>query len=595
MSCAQPSDASTSIRDQRGRGLRPMIGFLVIGLLAAVGASIPSSPASASPARAHRPRPVVHLYLSRSKLPAAGGAVTMRLRAIRATRCRFTAPSPVEVATHWIGCRDGLVQVLARFPGNGRAMTVRRHVTAWAYGPGGRAGVVVFVDQAAYVRPRAKPKVKPKPLREPSTSATVPPLTVATTSLPSAAVGINYATNLTATGGTEPYSWAITSGALPRGLTLASDGVIAGTPSQAGPASFVVRVTDSTSPSPKMTKFRLSISVAPKSIPLTITTSTLAGATVGVGYTATLSATGGTAPYSWAIVSGSLPAGLNLSSGGVISGTPSSPDSADVVAQVTDSTAPTPLVTTATLSLAVLPAPFSGTISQNWSGYVVPSTSALVTEASGSWTVPTFDCSTTPNASAATWVGIGGMPWSSGGSSGVLLQTGIVTSCTNGVQSNTGVWEEYPSSPNSDFSFTDFPVSPGDVIDASIYQGTSGQWETKVDDLTTGLSGVMVTGGGWGVASDGGGGTFTEQGSTSSLSYSGGYTAEWIVEDFRQGPSASLVPFADYGTVTFSGITTSLASWSLTPDEEVEIAQSGTVLSTPSPPSGDGFSVSYTA
>lgn len=90
-------------------------------------------------------------------------------------------------------------------------------------------------------------------------------------------------------------------------------------------------------------------------------------------------------------------------------------------------------------------------------------------------------------------------------------------------------------------------------------------WETRVDDLTTGLSGVMVTGEGWGVFADAGNGTFPKQGSTAGLSYSGGYTAEWIVEDYSL--NGSVVPFVDYGSVDFTGLTTSLSPWYLTANE----------------------------
>src|SRR5207245_444684 len=61
----------------------------------------------------------------------------------------------------------------------------------------------------------------------------------------------------------------------------------------------------------------------PSVLPLRISTLTLPGATVGAAYSATLTASGGTAPYTWTLASGSLPAGLTLSSSGVISGTPS--------------------------------------------------------------------------------------------------------------------------------------------------------------------------------------------------------------------------------------------------------------------------------
>jgi hypothetical protein len=112
-----------------------------------------------------------------------------------------------------------------------------------------------------------------------------------------------------------------------------------------------------------------------------------------------------------------------------------------------------------------------------------------------------------------------------------------------------------------------------------------------VDDLTTGLSGVMVTGEGWGVEADGGTGTFPLQGSTSGLFYSGGHTAEWIVEDYSHS-DGTLAPLADYGTVTFTDLRTSLPSWHLRPNEGLAIAQNGVVSFTPSPPA-DGFRVNY--
>lgn len=229
--------------------------------------------------------------------------------------------------------------------------------------------------------------------------------------------------------------------------------------------------------------------------------------------------------------------------------------------------------------------------SPNWSGYVVPSSSGLITDVNGEWMVPTVNCTGTPNGDAAAWVGIGGFPWSSGGTSGALLQTGVDTSCVEGAQQNVAWFEEYPSSPNYPVNFTDLAISPGDLINASVYLSTGGQWTTVVDDLTTGVSGWAVLGTAWGVGPDSAS-TFTEQGSLAALSYSGGYTAEWIVEDPAQ--SGALAPFVDYGTVTFSDLETSLSSWSLTPDEAWELVQNGTELSTPSAPSGDGFSVSYT-
>ncbi len=67
-----------------------------------------------------------------------------------------------------------------------------------------------------------------------------------------------------------------------------------------------------------------------------VSTSTLPGGTVGQSYTASLSATGGTAPYTWTIASGSLPPGLNLA-GSTISGVPSTSGVYNLTVQVSDS------------------------------------------------------------------------------------------------------------------------------------------------------------------------------------------------------------------------------------------------------------------
>ncbi|HVN21203.1 MAG TPA: putative Ig domain-containing protein [Dongiaceae bacterium] len=71
-------------------------------------------------------------------------------------------------------------------------------------------------------------------------------LSVTTTNLATATQGTAYNQSLTATGGTPPYTYAITSGALPSGLALkATSGAITGTPSSSGTFSFTVTVTDS--------------------------------------------------------------------------------------------------------------------------------------------------------------------------------------------------------------------------------------------------------------------------------------------------------------------------------------------------------------
>jgi hypothetical protein len=75
-----------------------------------------------------------------------------------------------------------------------------------------------------------------------------PALAVTTASLPNGTVGSSYSATLAATGGTSPYTWALTTGSLPAGLSLApSTGAISGTPTTAATSAFTVQVTDSSS------------------------------------------------------------------------------------------------------------------------------------------------------------------------------------------------------------------------------------------------------------------------------------------------------------------------------------------------------------
>jgi parallel beta-helix repeat protein len=86
--------------------------------------------------------------------------------------------------------------------------------------------------------------------------------------------------------------------------------------------------------------------------PLTITTTSLPAGEVGVAYSQNLAATGGTLPYSWSILSGTLPSGLTLS-GSTISGTPNVAGTANFTIRATDSTGPTPRTSEVSLSITV--------------------------------------------------------------------------------------------------------------------------------------------------------------------------------------------------------------------------------------------------
>ncbi len=174
-----------------------------------------------------------------------------------------------------------------------------------------------------------------------------PQLTITTASLPGGTTGTAYQQTLAASGGTGGYSWVVTVGAPPAGLSLSAAGSITGTPLAAGTSNFTVQVTDSSGA--KATK-ALSIVIAPPQ--LTITTASLPGGTVGTAYQQTLTASGGTGGYSWAVTVGSLPANLSLSAAGSISGTPSTAGTSNFTVQVTDSSG-----AKATMPLSIVIAP----------------------------------------------------------------------------------------------------------------------------------------------------------------------------------------------------------------------------------------------
>lgn len=117
------------------------------------------------------------------------------------------------------------------------------------------------------------------------------------------------------------------------------------------------------------------VSVLGVASPLSIVTTSLPNATQTVAYSQTLFATGGTPPYTWTLFSGSLPAGLTLSSAGLISGTVTGTTQTFTV-RVTDA-APTnvnqsltitvngaPSITTSSLPTGLTGTPYSTTLAK---------------------------------------------------------------------------------------------------------------------------------------------------------------------------------------------------------------------------------------
>jgi hypothetical protein len=182
---------------------------------------------------------------------------------------------------------------------------------------------------------------------------------ITTASLAAATAGTLYSATLTASGGTNPLKWTITSGTLPAGLSLSTAGSITGIPTAASSGTITFKVTDATG-AYDTTAITLTVNPPPA---LTIATTSLPGGTIGTAYNQTLQASGGVPTYTWKITAGSLPAGLSLSSAGVISGVPTgtSTSTSTFTVTVTDSQTPTAATKSASLSITVTEPPLSVT------------------------------------------------------------------------------------------------------------------------------------------------------------------------------------------------------------------------------------------
>src|SRR6266481_812499 len=197
-------------------------------------------------------------------------------------------------------------------------------------------------------------------------TVTFPGLAISTTTLPTGTAGTAYSATATATGGVTPYSWTISG--LPAGLTSASatpSAIISGITDHVGTFSITATVSDAES-TPATMSVTLSLTMM-QAATLMISTTMLPNGTVNSPYSATATATGGVTPYTWSVASGTLPAGLALSSAGVISGTPTTSATSSFTVQATDAESP---AQTSTQALSI-------TINTASSGLNITTTSPL--------------------------------------------------------------------------------------------------------------------------------------------------------------------------------------------------------------------------
>lgn len=163
------------------------------------------------------------------------------------------------------------------------------------------------------------------------------PLQITTTAMPNAHVGDAYSEQIRTSGGIAPFTYSHT-GLLPAGLSLhPTTGIVYGTPSSASYVNLTLTVSDSSYPTPQTITQALGVRTTSQ---MTITNnSVLPTARVNTLINpVTLAVAGGTSPFSWSIINGAFPPGINFNtSTGTISGTPTTAGDYIVTLRLADS------------------------------------------------------------------------------------------------------------------------------------------------------------------------------------------------------------------------------------------------------------------
>jgi hypothetical protein len=176
--------------------------------------------------------------------------------------------------------------------------------------------------------------------------ASAAPVAITTSALPGGLVTTAYSQGLAATGGNGTYTWTLTAGSLPLGLTLSSAGLISGTPTATGINNFTVQVSSNGTTATKA----LNITVTTSGV-LVVTTQSIPDGNINVLYTTSLQSAGGLGVTTWALQTGALPPGVTLLGNGTISGTPTHTGAFNFTVQATNGA----LTASKALSLVVDP------------------------------------------------------------------------------------------------------------------------------------------------------------------------------------------------------------------------------------------------
>ena len=182
-----------------------------------------------------------------------------------------------------------------------------------------------------------------------------PPVVVSASPPPTGVVTNSYDFWFSASGGSQSFSWAVTSGALPGGLTLSPDGWLSGTPTAVGSFAFTVTATDKAQTRETDSQaFTVTIN-APAPLVIDPGQAPPAGVHDTPYESFAFAATGGYLPLSWTVTAGALPPGLTLGADGSLTGTPTtaSPTPFAFTVTVTDSSTPTPATNSVAYAITI--------------------------------------------------------------------------------------------------------------------------------------------------------------------------------------------------------------------------------------------------